>query len=47
MTNRVTKEQALAALDGLDDFARMDSGVNATGATDLLKRFIEQRGGRM
>lgn len=37
----VTKEQALEALDDLDDFARM-GGVVAHGAIGVLTRFIEE-----
>jgi hypothetical protein len=39
----VTKEQALAALDDMDDFARMQTGVDAIGARETLIRFIEQK----
>lgn len=39
----VTKEAALCALDSLDDYARMDIGVNAYGSFSVLKRFVEQQ----
>jgi hypothetical protein len=39
----VTREQALEALDDMDDFARMAVGVDAKGALETLRRFIEQR----
>lgn len=35
-----TPEQARAALDSLDDFARMEIGVDAIGARGMLERFI-------
>lgn len=38
----VTMEQALEALDNMDDYARMDMGVNAYGPMGVLKSFIEQ-----
>ena len=36
----VSKQQALEALDSMDDFARMAVGVDAHGPRDLLERFI-------
>jgi hypothetical protein len=39
----VTREQALKALDDMDDFARMELGVDAMGARETLRRFIEER----
>lgn len=38
----VTKEQALKALEDMDDFASMAVSVNAFGARETLRRFIEQ-----
>lgn len=41
---RITPEfvaKALEALDSMDDYARMESGVSATGPVNLLKSFIE------
>lgn len=38
----VSEEQAIEALESMDDFARMDSGVDARGARELLRRFITQ-----
>lgn len=38
----VTKEQALKALEDMDDFAGMAVSVNAFGARETLRRFIEQ-----
>jgi hypothetical protein len=40
-TQEPTKEQALAALDDMDDFARMQAGVDAIGPRETLRRFIE------
>lgn len=37
----VTREQALEALDAMDDYARMDTGVDAKGPREVLRRFIE------
>lgn len=39
---KITIEQAKTALDNLDDYARMDVGVNAMGPRGVLKRFIEE-----
>jgi hypothetical protein len=36
----VTAEQALEALDSLDDYARMDTGVDAIGPREVLQKFI-------
>lgn len=42
MTDRIpTKAEALEALDDLDDFARMNVGVDAIGARETLRQFIE------
>lgn len=38
-----TAEQARVALDDLDDFARMDTGVDAMGPREVLEGFIEQQ----
>jgi len=38
----VTREAALTALDDLDDFARMTVGVDAHGARETLRRFIQE-----
>lgn len=38
----VTPDAALAAIDSLDDYARMDTGVAATGAVGMLQRFVSQ-----
>jgi len=38
----ITETQALACLDDLDDYSRMDVGVDAFGSIDLLKNFIKQ-----
>ena len=35
-----TPEQALEALDSLDDYARMDTGVDAIGPREVLQKFI-------
>lgn len=40
---RVTKKQAMKALDNLDDYARMDVGVNAYGPRGVLEQFIRQQ----
>jgi len=39
---RVTVQQARDALDNMDDYARMDAGVDAIGARGVLERFIEE-----
>lgn len=39
----ITKEQALEALDSLDDYARMDVSVDAYGPRRVLEQYIEQR----
>lgn len=43
-THTITPEQALEALDSMDDYARMGvpGGVNAYGPVGVLKAFIEQ-----
>ena len=38
----ITKEEALSALSSLDDYARMDIGVDAWGTRTMLERFILQ-----
>lgn len=38
----ITKEEALEALDAMDDYARMDVGVDAYGPRGVLMKFIEQ-----
>lgn len=38
----ITKQQALEALDNLDDYARMDVGVDAIGSRRVLREYIEQ-----
>lgn len=38
----ITVEMALEALDSLDDFARMETGVVATGAIRVLVKYILQ-----
>ncbi len=38
----VSKATALEALDNLDDYARMQTGVDAYGPRTALQRFIEQ-----
>lgn len=38
----VTTEEALEALENMDDYARMNVGVNPFGPYDVLKKFIEQ-----
>lgn len=39
----VSFDQAREALDSLDDYARMDAGVDAYGPRGILERFIEQQ----
>jgi hypothetical protein len=39
----VTKPQALAALDALDDYARMDTGVDAVGPRLCLETYLAQQ----
>lgn len=39
---RITKDAAREALDSMDDFARMDAGVDASGPRGVLERFIAQ-----
>lgn len=39
----VAKEQALQALDDLDDYARMEASVDAFGPRECLRLFIEQQ----
>lgn len=39
----ITKAQALEALDSLDDYARMETGVDAHGPRETLRKFIEQQ----
>lgn len=43
MTLPITKAQALEALDNLDDFARMETGIYAHGPTETLRKYIEQQ----
>jgi len=38
----ITVQQALTALDNMDDYARMNTGVNAYGPVGALRAFIEQ-----
>lgn len=38
----ITKEQALEALEDMDDFARMEREVIPIGAYNTLKQFIEE-----
>ena len=38
----ITIEQALEAIDNLDDYARMDAGVDAVGPRELLVSFVSQ-----
>jgi hypothetical protein len=38
----VTPAEALEALDSLDDYAKMETSVDAYGPRELLRRFIEQ-----
>lgn len=40
--SRITPTQALEALDAMDDFARMEVGVDAHGPRETLRKFIEQ-----
>lgn len=37
----ITKEQALEALDNMDDYARMTVGVDAVGPRNTLRAYIE------
>lgn len=39
---RVTCELAAEALDSMDDFARMDFGVDPFGPRGVLERFISE-----
>lgn len=39
----VSIEQAKSALDSLDDYARMNVGVDAYGPRGMLERFIDQQ----
>lgn len=39
----VTHEQAAEALDSLDDYARMDCGVDPIGPRGVLERYIAQQ----
>jgi ribulose bisphosphate carboxylase small subunit len=41
MTEKVTKEDALEALDNIDDYARM-AGIDPIGPYKVLKDFIEK-----
>jgi hypothetical protein len=42
LSNRsVSKEEALAALENLDDFSRMNTSVNPIGPYEVLKQYIE------
>ena len=38
----VTVERAREALEGMDDYARMDAGVDAKGPREVLERFIAE-----
>lgn len=38
----IAVEQALEAIDNLDDYARMDVGVDAVGPRELLISFVSQ-----
>ncbi len=38
----ITQQEALEALDSLDDYARMEIGVDAMGPRTVLERFIRQ-----
>lgn len=38
----VTKEEALEALDSIDDLARMDIGVDPIGPRTVLENFLKQ-----
>jgi len=40
--NKITVEEALRALDDMDDYARMTTGVDAYGPRECLRRFIMQ-----
>jgi hypothetical protein len=40
----ITKEDALQALEDLDDFSRMNTSVIPKGAYETLRRFIEENG---
>lgn len=42
MSKKVTKSQALAALEDMDDYARMTIGVYPIGARNLLHRMIQE-----
>lgn len=42
MSKIYTVAEALEALDSMDDYARMDCGVDAHGPRNVLKSFIEQ-----
>lgn len=39
---RITKAAALAALDSMDDYARMGTAVDASGPRRVLEQFIAQ-----
>ena len=41
-TGLVSMEEAIEALDDMDDYARMETGVNAYGPRGTLTAFIEQ-----
>ena len=38
----ITKSEVLEALDSMDDFAKMDCGVDPIGARTLIENYIEQ-----
>lgn len=38
----ITKQQALEAVEDMDDFARMEASIEPIGAYNILKRFIEE-----
>lgn len=40
--DKITDKQALSALESLDDYARMELGVDPTGPYKTLKAFIFQ-----
>lgn len=44
MTRIITPEQALAALEDMDDFARMEASIEPIGAYRCLAEFIKQAG---
>jgi len=40
---KISHELAAVMLDSLDDCARMDCGIDATGPREILKQYIEQQ----